>query len=63
MVGVVERVEASVYVVVAVVFVFIEEGVAGDRLDRFPALGSDQLDAKGFDVDSVGGAGILIADR
>ena len=61
MVGVVERVEASVYVVVAVVFVFIEEGVAGDRLDRFPALGSDQLDAKGFDVDCVGGAGILIA--
>ena len=54
MVGVVERVEASVYVVVAVVFVFIEEGVAGDRLDRFPAFGSDQLDAKGFDVDGVG---------
>ena len=56
-VGIVERVEARVDGVVTIVLVFVQKSVAGNRLDGVPALGGDQFDADGFDVDGVGGSG------
>lgn len=55
-IGIIERVEAGVDAVIAIVFVFIKEGVAGDGLDCVPALGADQLDAESVDVNGVGGS-------
>ena len=54
MLGIVERVEARVDSVVTVILILIEEGVTGDRFNCVPTFGSDQLDAKGFDVDAFG---------
>ena len=53
-IGIVERVEARVDGVVTIVLVFVQKRVAGNRLDGVPALGGDQFDADGFDVEGVG---------